>query len=49
MAYAIALGGNGLFVEGAATYTYRKADIDGFFKVRTYRSPGAEARIIWKF
>ena len=49
LAYAIALGTGGLFVEGAATYTYRKASIDGFFKIRTYHSPGAEARVIWKF
>lgn len=50
LAYAIALGDSGLFVEWAATYTYRKANIaDGFFKLRTYRSPGAEARLIWKF
>ena len=49
LAYAIALGDSGLFVEGAATYTYRKAKLDSFFSVRTYRSPGAEARLIWKF
>lgn len=49
LAYAIALGQSGLFVEWAATYTYRKAKLDGFFKLRTYRSPGAEARVIWKF
>ena len=50
LAYAIALGTSGLFVEGAATYTYRKAKIsDSFFKLRTYDSPGAEARVIWKF
>ena len=50
LAYAIALGTSGLFVEGAATYTYRKAKIsDSFFKLRTYNSPGAEARVIWKF
>lgn len=50
LAYAIALGERGLFVEGAATYTYRKAKIsDSFFKLRTYSSPGAEARLIWKF
>ncbi len=49
LAYAIALGDSGLFVEGAATYTYRRAKLDGFFAIRTYRSPGAEARVIWKF
>lgn len=50
LAYAIALGSSGLFVEGAATYTYRKASIsDSFFKLRAYRSPGAEVRVIWKF
>ncbi|MEO6580791.1 MAG: tetratricopeptide repeat protein [Sphingomicrobium sp.] len=49
LAYAKALGGSGLFAEATATYTYRKADVDGFFKLRTYRSPGAEARLIWKF
>lgn len=50
LAYAIALGSSGLFVEGAATYTYRKASIsDSFFKLRTYHSPGAEVRVIWKF
>ncbi len=49
IAYAIALGQSGLFVEGAATYTYRRARIDDFFRIRTYRSPGAEARLIWKF
>ena len=43
-AYAIALGDSGLFVEGAATYTYRKASLDGAPDFRTYRSPGAEAR-----
>ena len=50
LAYAIALGERGLFVEGAATYTYRKAKIsDSFFKLRTYSSPGVDARLIWKF
>ena len=49
LAYAIALGDSGLFVEGAATYTYRRAKVDSFFSLRTYRSPGAEARLIWKF
>lgn len=49
LAYAIALAQSGLFVEGAATYTYRRAKIDGFIDLRTYRSPGAEARVIWKF
>lgn len=49
LAYAIALGTSGLFVEGAATYTYRRAAVDGPFKLRTYRSPGAEVRVIWKF
>ena len=49
IAYAIALGQSGLFVEGAATYTHRRAKLDGFFSLRTYRSPGAEARLIWKF
>jgi tetratricopeptide (TPR) repeat protein len=48
-AYAIALGASGLFVEGAATYTYRKASLDGAPDFRTYRSPGLEARVIWKF
>ena len=49
LAYAIALGTSGLFVEGAATYTYRRAAINGPIKLRTYRSPGAEVRLIWKF
>ena len=49
LAYAIALGTSGLFVEGAATYTYRRSSLDGFPDFRTYRSPGAEARLIWKF
>ena len=49
LAYAIALGTSGLFVEGAGTYTYRRASLDGFPDFRTYRSPGAEARLIWKF
>ena len=49
LAYAIALGQSGLFVEGAATHTYRRAKLDGFISLRTYRSPGAEARVIWKF
>ena len=49
LAYAIALAANGLFVEGAATYTYRRSSLDGFPDFRTYRSPGAEARLIWKF
>jgi hypothetical protein len=48
-AYAIALGDSGLFVEGAATYTYRKATLEDAPDFRTYRSPGAEARVIWKF
>jgi hypothetical protein len=49
LAYAIALGTSGLWVEGAATYTYRKASLSGAPDFRTYRSPGAEARLIWKF
>jgi len=49
LAYAVALGDSGLFVEGAVTYTYRRAKLDTFFSLRTYRSPGAEARVIWKF
>lgn len=49
LAYAIALGANGLFVEGAGTYTYRRARLDGAPDFRTYRSPGAELRLIWKF
>ena len=49
LAYAIALGSGGLFVEGAATYTYRRSSLDGFPDFRTYRSPGADARLIWKF
>ena len=49
LAYAIALGASGLFVEGAGTYTYRRASLDGAPDFRTYRSPGAEARLIWKF
>ena len=49
LAYAIALGTSGLFVEGAATYTYRRSSLDGAPDFRTYRSPGAEARLIWKF
>ncbi|HEV2043056.1 MAG TPA: tetratricopeptide repeat protein [Sphingomicrobium sp.] len=49
LAYAIALAANGLFVEGAATYTHRRSTLDGAPDFRTYRSPGAEARLIWKF
>ena len=49
LAYAIALGANGLFVEGAGTYTYRRTSLDGAPDFRTYRSPGAEVRLIWKF
>ncbi|WP_309601948.1 tetratricopeptide repeat protein [Sphingomonas sp.] len=50
LAYAIALGTSGLFVEWAATYTHRRSKIsDSFLKLRTYNSPGAEARVIWKF
>ena len=49
LAYAIALSANGLFVEGAGTYTYRRSSLDGFPDFRTYRSPGAELRLIWKF
>jgi len=49
LAYAIALGTSGLFVEGAGTYTYRRSSLDGAPDFRTYRSPGAEARLIWKF
>ena len=49
LAYAIALGQSGLFVEGAATYTYRRSKLDDFFSLRTYRSLGAETRLIWKF
>lgn len=49
LAYAVSLGTSGLFVEGAATYTYRRSSLDGFPDFRTYRSPGAEARLIWKF
>jgi hypothetical protein len=49
VAYAIALGDSGLFVESAATYTYRRATLEDAPDFRTYRSPGAEARVIWKF
>lgn len=49
LAYAIALDSGGLFVEGAGTYTYRRSSLDGVPDFRTYRSPGAEARLIWKF
>lgn len=49
LAYAIAMGNSGLWVEGAATYTYRKATLSGAPDFRTYRSPGLEARLIWKF
>ncbi|MCY7279380.1 MAG: tetratricopeptide repeat protein [Sphingomonas bacterium] len=48
LAYAMALGG-GLFVEGAGTYTFRRSSLDGVPDFRTYKSPGAEARLIWKF
>ena len=49
LAYAIALGSSGLYFEPALTYTYRKAKVDGFNKLRTYRSPGGELRLLWKF
>jgi hypothetical protein len=53
-AYGVPLIGNGLFVEGAGTYTLRKVSLSGTsgFSVpdlKTYRSPGAELRLIWKF
>ena len=49
LGYAIALGATGLFVEGAGTYTYRRSSLNGAPDFRTYRSPGAETRLIWKF
>ena len=49
LAYAVALGSSGLFAEGAATYTYRRSRLEDAPDFRTYRSPGAAVRLIWKF
>ena len=49
IAYAVALSDGGWFVEGAATYTYRRLRFDGATDFRIHRSPGGEARLIWKF
>ena len=48
LAYGIPLVGS-LFAEGAVSYTYRSIDTDSLVDVRTYRSPGGEFRLIWKF
>jgi tetratricopeptide (TPR) repeat protein len=53
-AYGIPLGSGGLFVEGAGSYTLRKVSLSsttggGVPDLKTYRSPGAELRLIWKF
>ena len=53
-AYGVPLGGAGLFVEGAGSYTLRKVSLSGTTggsvpDLKTYHSPGAELQLIWKF
>jgi hypothetical protein len=49
LAYGLALPATDLFVEGALSYTLRHLDTEDGVSFRTYRSPGAETRLIWKF
>lgn len=53
-AYGIPIGSNGLFAEGAGTYTLRSVSLSSTTggsvpDLATYRSPGADLRLIWKF
>ncbi len=53
-AYGVPLGDGGLFVEAAGSYTLRKVSLSGTTggsvpDLKTYRSPGAELQLIWKF
>ena len=49
LAYGLALPFTRLFVEGGLSYTLRDLDSDDGVSFKTYRSPGADARLIWKF
>lgn len=53
-AYGVPLGDDGLFVEGAGSYTLRKSSLSSttggsIADLKTYHSPGAELRLMWKF
>ena len=49
LAYGLALPLTRLFVEGALSYTLRDIDSGAGVPFKTYRSPGGEVRLIWKF
>ena len=53
-AYGVPIGDDGLFVEGAGSYTLRKVSLSSTTggsipDLKTYHSPGAELRLLWKF
>jgi hypothetical protein len=53
-AYGIPLNSSGLFVEGAVSYALRKVSLSSTTggsvpDFKTYHSPGAELRFLWKF
>ena len=49
LAYGLSLPLTRLFVEGAVSYSLRHLDSDDGISFKTYRSPGGEVRLVWKF